>query len=60
MRARPLPAVSESRIKRITQITRIGLAGRAEGADDTDAVSRAEDADWAAQVVRRSQVVRRT
>ena len=22
------------------------MAGRAEGADDTDAVSRAEDADW--------------
>ena len=32
------------------------MAGRAEGADDTDAASRAEDVDWAAQVGQRSQM----
>ena len=34
-------------------MARIRLAGRTRGADDTDAVSGAEDVDWGAQVVRR-------
>ena len=49
--------VSESRIKQITRMNADwGSAGRTEDVANTDAISRAEDADWEAQVGQRSQV----